>query len=117
MRNESLKRIEEVINNFAKLTSVKITKEEVSLKFIDVELGVPKNDKDMSLTIELTKNPFLTVFYDNIWNIEFLSTFNYKKHYLDEDLKLDVEKIRFNDFEYLNTYFHDYGKQKSYTLE
>ena len=117
MKNESLKIIEEVTTNFAKLSLIQITKDKITLKFIDVELGVPKNDNELSLTIEFAKNPFLTVFYDNIWNIEFLSEFNYNKHHLDKSMGLKIEKIKFSDFEYLNTYFHDYSRQKNYTLE
>ncbi len=117
MKNESLKLIEEVTTNFAKLSLIQITKDKIALKFIDVELGVPGNDKELSLTIEFGKNPFLTIFYDNIWNIEFLSEFNYNKHFLNKTVQLNIKKIKFNDFEYLNTYFHDYSRQKNYTLE
>ncbi len=105
MKSNSLKLIEDVVGNFAKLASVEISEDSIYLEFIDVELGVPKNDDDLTLSMRFAKNSFLTVFYDNIWDIDFVSHFNYRNHFLQEDVLLDVRKIRFLDFEYLNTFF------------
>ena len=58
MRNDSLKLIEDVIGNFAKLASVEISEDSIYLEFIDVELGTPKNDGDFSLTMRFAKNSF-----------------------------------------------------------
>ena len=93
MRNDSLKLIEDVIGNFAKLASVEISGDSIYLEFIDVELGNPKNDADLSLSMRFAKNSFFTVFYDNIWDIDFISNFNYKNHFLQEELLLDVGRI------------------------
>ena len=117
MRNDSLKLIEDVIGNFAKLASVEISGDSIYLEFIDVELGNPKNGEDLSLSMRFAKNSFFTVFYDNIWDIDFVSSFNYKNHFLQEELLLDVGRIRFLDFEYLNTFFYNYQKQKDFSLE
>ncbi len=117
MRNDSLKLIEDVIGNFAKLASVEISGDSIYLEFIDVELGNPKNDEDLSLSMRFAKNSFFTVFYDNIWDIDFVSSFSYKNHFLQEELLLDVGRIRFLDFEYLNTFFYNYQKQKDFSLE
>ena len=117
MRNDSLKLIEDVIGNFAKLASVEISGDSIYLEFIDVELGNPKNDEGLSLSMRFAKNSFFTVFYDNIWDIDFVSSFNYKNHFLQEELLLDVGRIRFLDFEYLNTFFYNYQKQKDFSLE
>ena len=117
MKSDSLKLIEDVIGNFAKLASVEISGDSIYLEFIDVELGTPKNDEDLSLTMRFAKNSFFTVFYDNIWDIDFISSFNYKNHYLMEEPLLNVRKIRFLDFEYLNTFFYNYQKQKDFTQE
>lgn len=117
MRNDSLKLIEDVIGNFAKLASVEISGDSIYLEFIDVELGNPKNDEDLSLSMRFAKNSFFTVFYDNIWDIDFVSNFNYKNHFLQEELLLDVGRIKFLDFEYLNTFFYNYQKQKDFSLE
>ena len=95
MNNDSLKLIEDVISNFAKLASIEISGDSIYLEFIDVELGVPKNDKELSLSMRFAKNSFLSVFYDNIWDIDFVSKFNYKNHFLQEDLIRDVRKIKF----------------------
>lgn len=117
MKSNSLKLIEDVVGNFAKLSSVEISEDSIYLEFIDVELGVPKNDDDLTLSMRFAKNSFFTVFYDNIWDIDFISSFNYKNHFLQEDLLLDVRKIRFLDFEYLNTFFYNYSKQKDFTMD
>lgn len=117
MKNDSLKLIEEVCSNFSKLSFIEISEDSIYLDFIDVELGVPKNDNDLSLTMRFAKNPFITVFYDNIWDIEFLSHFNYKNHYLREDMLLELRKIKFLDFEYLNKFFHNYSRKKDYSLD
>ena len=117
MKSNSLKLIEDVVGNFAKLASVEISEDSIYLEFIDVELGVPKNDDDLTLSMRFAKNSFLTVFYDNIWDIDFVSHFNYRNHFLQEDVLLDVRKIRFLDFEYLNTFFYNYSKQKDFTLD
>ena len=117
MKTDSLRLIEDVINCFAKLSSIEITEDAVYLEFIDVELGVPKGDDDLSLTMRFGKDSFFTVFYDNIWDIDFISKFDYKKHFLHEDLILEVRKIRFLDFEFLNTFFYNYSKQKNFTQD
>lgn len=114
MRTDSLKLIEEVISNFAKLSSIEISDESIYLEFIDVELGVPKSSEDLSLSMRFANNSFISFFYDNIWDIDFLSKFSYKNHYLHEDLILEVRKIKFLDFEYLNTFFHNYSHYKNF---
>ena len=117
MNNESLKLIEDVVGNFAKLTSIEISEDSIYLEFIDVELGNPKNDQDLSLSMRFAKKPFLTIFYDNIWDIDFVSNFDYNNHFLQEDMILEVRKIKFLDFEYLNTFFYNYSKQKDFTKD
>ena len=117
MKSNSLKLIEDVVSNFAKLASIEISGDSIYLEFIDVELGNPKNEDDLTLSMRFAKNSFLTIFYDNIWDIDFVSSFNYKYHYLQEDLLLDVRKIRFLDFEYLNTFFYNYSKQKDFSMD
>ena len=78
MKNNSLKLIEDVVCNFAKLASVEISEDSIYLEFIDVELGNPKNDHDLSLSMRFAKKAFITIFYDNIWDIDFLSKYNEK---------------------------------------
>lgn len=117
MNNDSLKLVEDVIGNFGKLASVEISGDSIYLEFIDVELGTPKNDKDLSLSMRFAKNSFFTIFYDNIWDIDFISGFDYKNHFLQEELLWDVKKIRFLDFEYLNTFFYNYLKQKDFSQD
>lgn len=117
MNNDSLKLVEDVIGNFGKLASVEISGDSIYLEFIDVELGTPKNDNDLSLSMRFAKNSFFTIFYDNIWDIDFISGFDYKNHFLQEELLWDVKKIRFLDFEYLNTFFYNYLKQKDFSQD
>lgn len=117
MKNDSLKLIEDVIGNFAKLASIEISGDSIYLEFIDVELGTPKSDNELSLSLRFANKSFLTIFYDNIWDIDFISAFDYKNHFLQEELLLDVKKIRFIDFEYLNTFFYNYLKQKDFSQD
>ncbi|WP_232299114.1 hypothetical protein [Methanobrevibacter millerae] len=92
MKNDSLRLIEDVIGNFAKLASIEISGDSIYLEFIDVELGNPKNDEVLSLSVRFAKNSFFTVFYDNIWDIDFVSNFNYKNHFLQEEIVLNIKK-------------------------
>jgi hypothetical protein len=117
MNNNSLRLIEDVIINFAKLASIEISSDSVYLEFIDVELGNPKRDNDLSLSMRFAKNSFVSIFYDNIWDIDFISNFDYRNHYLHDEPILDVRKIKFLDFEYLNTFFYNYSKQKDFTTD
>lgn len=116
MKTDSLKLIEEVTSNFSKLFSIEITQDSIYIELIDVELGNPKNNPDLSLSIRLANESFLSVFYNNIWDIDFLSKFNYINHFIHSEVALKVNKLRFLDFEYLNNFFHDYSKQKDFTL-
>lgn len=117
MKSNSLKLIESVLSNFAKLASIEISDDSIYLEFIDVELGTPKGGDDLSLSMRFANDSFLSVFYDNIWDIDFVSKFDYNNHFLQEELIFDVRKIRFLDFEYLNTFFYNYSKQKDFAKD
>ncbi len=116
MNNDSLKLIEDVLINFSKLSAINISQDTIYLEFIDVELGNPNNDEDLSFLMRFSKNSFISFFYDNIWDIEFLSNFDYKNHFIQEDLFSDVRKIKFIDFEYLNKFFYNYNSQKDFSI-
>ncbi|MDO5860988.1 hypothetical protein [Methanobrevibacter sp.] len=116
MNVRSLKLIREVIINSGKLTSVEISQDSIYLEFRDVELGVPKETEDFTLTVRFALDSFMTVFYNNIWDIEFLSRYNYKSQLLSEDVLYDIEEIKFVDFEYLNNFFYDYKKEKTISV-
>lgn len=112
MNVRSLKLIREVIINSGKLVSVEIAQDSIYLEFKDVELGVPKETEDFSLTVRFAVDSFITTFYNNIWDIEFLSKYNYKNQLLSEEVLYDVEEIKFIDFEYLNEFFYNFKKEK-----
>lgn len=116
MNGRSLKLIREVIINSGKLTSIEISQDSIYIDFQDVELGVPKETEDFTLTVRFALDSFFTVFYNNIWDIEFLSKYNFKNQLLREDVLIDVEDIRFVDFEYLNNFFYDYKKEKTISV-
>ncbi len=101
MNGRSLKLIREVIINSGKLTSIEISQDSIYLEFMDVELGTPKETEDFSLTARFAVDSFFTVFYNNIWDIEFFSKYDFKNQLLSEDVLFDVEDIKFVDFEYL----------------
>lgn len=116
MNGRSLKLIREVIVNSGKLTSIEMSQDSIYLEFKDVELGVPKETEDFSLTVRFALDSFMTVFYNNIWDIEFLSRYSYNSQLLSEDVLYDVEEIKFVDFEYLNEFFYDYKKEKTISV-
>ena len=113
MNIRSLKLIRDVIINSGKWTLIEIAQDSIYLEFKDVELGKPKSEGEMSLTVRFAGDSFFTAFYNNIWDIEFLSKYDYKNQLLSEDVSFKVEDLQFIDFEYLNTFFHDYKSEKS----
>lgn len=116
MNTRSLKLIRDVIVNSGKWTSIEIAQDSIYIEFKDVELGEPKNGEEMSLTVRFAVDSFFTAFYNNIWDIDFLSKYNYSKQLLSEEVLFDVQDIRFIDFEYLNTFFHDYKSDKTVSI-
>ena len=116
MNGRSLKLIREVIINSGKLTSVEISQDSIYLEFKDVELGVPNEMEDFSLTVRFALDSFITIFYNNIWDIEFFSKYNFKNQLLSEEVFYEVEEIKFVDFEFLNTFFYDYKKEKTVSV-
>lgn len=113
MNIRSLKLIHDVIINSGKWTAIEMAQDSIYIEFKDVEIGNPKSNEDMSLTVRFAEDSFFTVFYNNIWDIDFLSKYNYKNQLLNEDVYFKVEEIRFIDFEYLNNFFHDYKSEKT----
>lgn len=113
MNIRSLKLIRDVLINSGKWTAIEMTQDSIYIEFKDVEIGNPKSNEDMSLTVRFAEDSFFTVFYNNIWDIEFLSKYDFKNQLLSEDVYFKVEEIRFIDFEYLNTFFHDYKSEKT----
>lgn len=116
MNSRSLKLIRDVIVNSGKLVSVEISQDSIYLEFRDVELGVPKETEDFTLTVRFAVDSFITIFYDNIWDIDFLAKYNFKNRLLSEEVLFDVDDIKFVDFEYLNTFFYDFKKEKTISV-
>ena len=116
MNGRSLKLIRDVIVNSGKLISVEISQDSIYLEFMDVELGSHKETEDFSLTVRFAQDSFITAFYNNIWDIDFLSKYDFKNQLLSEDVLLDIEDLKFVDFEYLNDLFYDYKKEKTISV-
>ncbi|AMD17814.1 hypothetical protein TL18_07150 [Methanobrevibacter sp. YE315] len=116
MNTESLNLIRDVIINSGKFTSIEISQDSIYLGFKDVELGIPKADEGFSLTVRFAEDSFITAFYNNIWDIEFLSKYNYKSQLLSEDVLFNIKDVKFIDFEYLNTFFYNFKKEKTITV-
>ena len=116
MNSKSLELIEEVIAPFGMWDSIEISQDSIYLEFGDVELGNPKEGDSLSLSFRFSDNSFIVFFYNNIWDAEFLSGFDFDDHVLNEDFVLKVKKIKFLDFEYLNTFFYNYAKEKVFSL-
>ena len=113
MNTRSLKLIREVMINSGKVTSVEISQDSIYLEFKDVELGNPKSNEEMSLTVRFAEDSFFTVFYNNIWDVDFMSKYDYKKQLLSQEISFDIKEIKFIDFEYLNTFFYNFKSEKS----
>ena len=75
MNTRSLKLIREVMINSGKVTSVEISQDSIYLEFKDVELGNPKSNEEMSLTVRFGEDSFFTVFYITIYYIIYCSKF------------------------------------------
>lgn len=116
MNGRSLKLIRDVIINSGKINSLEIAQDSIYLEFKDVELGVPKDTEEFSLSVRFAEDSFITIFYNNIWDIDFLSRYDYKNQMLSEELIFNVKDLKFIDFEYLNTFFYNFNKQKSISV-
>lgn len=113
MNVRSLKLIRDVIINSGKWTSIEISQDSIYIGFNDVELGTPKHDDELSLVVRFAGDSFFSVFYNNIWDIDFLSKYDFKNQLLSEEVYFKVEDIKFIDFEFLNTFFYNYKKEKT----
>ena len=113
MNTRSLKLIRDVMINSGKVTSVEISQDSIYIEFKDVELGNPKSNEEMSLTVRFAEDSFFTVFYNNIWDVDFMSKYDYKKQLLSQEISFDIKEIKFIDFEYLNTFFYNFKSEKS----
>ena len=113
MNTRSLKLIRDVIINSGKWTSIEIAQDSIYIDFKDVELGKPKGDEEMSLTVRFAEDSFFTIFYNNIWDIDFLSKYDFKNQLLSEEVFFKVKDIRFIDFEYLNKFFYNFKSEKT----
>ena len=116
MNIRSLKLIRDVIINSGKLTSIEIAQDSIYVEFKDVELGTPKESEDFSLTVRFAVDSFISVFYNNIWDIEFLAKYDFKNQLLSEEVLFKIKDIKFVDFEYLNTFFFNYKKEKTISV-
>ena len=116
MNIRSLKLIRDVIINSGKLVSVEISQDSIYLEFGDVELGPHKETEDFTLTVRFASDSFFTIFFNNIWDIEFLSKYDFDNRLLSEEVVFEIEDVKFIDFEYLNTFFYDYKKEKTISV-
>lgn len=115
MNYSSLKRIEETILPSAKWKSIEISQNSIYLDFNNVELGNPKLNKELSLCIRFSKDSFISFFYNNFFDIAFLSNFDFLNQYLFEEFSFKVNKFKFLDFEYLDRVFKSFKKHKTFT--
>jgi hypothetical protein len=116
MNIRSLKLIREVMINSGKWISIEISQDSIYLSFRDVELGTPRDDENFTFTVRFAEDSFFTAFYNNIWDIDFLSKYNFKNQLLSEEVLFNIREVKFIDFEYLNTFFYNYKKNKSVSV-
>lgn len=115
MNVRSLKLIRDVVVNSGKWTSIEIAQDSIYIEFKDVELGKPKSNEEMSLTVRFAGDSFFTIFYNNIWDIDFLSKYDYTNQLLSEEVFFKIKDVRFIDFEYLNTFFYNFKSEKTFS--
>ncbi|MDO5848731.1 MAG: hypothetical protein Q4P18_04290 [Methanobrevibacter sp.] len=116
MNINSLRRIEEVVVNSGIWSFLEIAQDTIYLDFLNVELGNPKIDDELSLSVRFADNSFIMFFYSNIWDLEFLSDFNHNTLRIDANLDFKIKNFKFLDFEYLHKIVNDYSKSKLITL-
>lgn len=112
MNTNSLRRIEEVVKNSGVWSFLEIAQDSLYLTFNNVELGNPEIEDELILEVRFADDSFLMFFYNNIWDIDFISDFDYINQRIDKDLDLKLNNIRFLDFEYLDYFFEHYKKSK-----
>lgn len=112
MNTDSLRRIEEVSISSGVLSFLEIAQDTIYIDILNVELGNPEIQYDLRLSIRFAGNSFINFFYDDIWNIEFISKFDPKYHRLEEELHLKIKNIKFLDFKYLNSLKGKFSKSK-----
>lgn len=112
MKTYALNLIEDVVRPSGKWVALEISQDSIYLDFNDVELGVPKIDSNLELSIRFSGNSFIGLFYNNIWDIDFISSYDFKNQMLSEEFSFNVEEIKFIDFQYLNDVFEAYEKYK-----
>lgn len=115
MNINSLRRIEDVITPSGRWDFLEVAKDTIYLDFCNVELGNPKSG--LSLSIRFAQDSFISFFYDNIWDLEFLADFNHKDMMIETSTDFKINKIRFLDFEYLDYIINHYNKNKSISVE
>lgn len=116
MNTNSLRLIEDVTINSGVLSFLEIAQDTIYLDFINVELGNPKTEEEITLSIRFGDNSFIAFFYNDIWDLEFLSDFNHRNQKIETPLNFKVNQIRFLDFKYLRHIIGKYNKNKSITL-
>ena len=112
LNTNSLRRIEEVIKNSGIWSFLEIAPNSIYLSFENVELGDPNIDDDFLFDVRFADDSFLVFFYNNIWDIEFMSDFDHNNQRIDKELNFKLKNIRFLDFEYLDYFFEEYKKSK-----
>lgn len=115
MNTDSLRRIEEVIKVSGKWSSLEISHNSIYLEFLDVELGNPEVDDKLEISIRFADDFFVMFFYDNIWNLEFFSNFDYDNFSFFESFEFEVLDLKFLDFGYLEYILNKYKKSKLFT--
>lgn len=116
MNTNSLRLIEEVTINSGVWSFLEVAQDTIYLDFINLELGNPKTEEELSLSIRFGDDSFIIFFYNNIWDLEFISDFNHKDQKIETPINLKVKQIRFLDFQYLHQIINKYNKNKPITL-
>jgi hypothetical protein len=112
MNNRSLEILEESIGPSGKWASLEIANDSIYLEFKDVQLGKPQKDKDLKISIRFANNAFLCFFYKDIWDIDFLTSYDFSNQSFFKEFSYKIKKIKFQDFSYLDEISKRFDKEK-----
>ncbi|WP_409200842.1 hypothetical protein [Methanobrevibacter sp. DSM 116169] len=114
MNNRSLDIIEEAMEFSPKFSSLEIANGSIYLDFKNVALSNPKEDEDFTLSIRFASNAFISFFYNDIWDLDFLSDYDFSNESFIKDFSYDINEFKFQDFDFLDYIFNNYSNEKSF---
>ncbi|MCC7553417.1 MAG: hypothetical protein KO202_02830 [Methanobacteriaceae archaeon] len=112
--NRSLEIIEEAMEFSPKWISLEISSGSIYLDFNDVKLSNPEKNKDFLFSIRFASNAFIGFFYNDIWDLEFISDYDFSNESFNSEFSFNIDKFKFQDFKFLDNIFNNFQYEKLY---